>query len=788
MMENYNFRKKMLQRVGSLLACGATLLLFGSCIDSDKDYFDAELTKQIYDSGYPVSDIDPEQDWKTTQSVLVNVSVNEDELTGYRVRVYDSYPLADDSSAKLLTEGEAANGSPFVSKFDCPATLEGVFVMRTDDHNRNLVKYVAVDGGKVDAAFGAVTRSAVSTRSASASTRSGEVSVPVCSPDKTEAEVKALLANATEFTAETSMKPGEIYYVPAGKSVTYKSGFGYTNTGNVLIVQGTLIMDGAWQDLVVQQGTEVYVLNGGKINITDNTRFYLNVVPLTIYKGGEVSGYQVSLNGSNTVYNAGVFNVSQYSSNGGLLYNAESGEMSVSYVDLNRDDAIFVNRGKATFGSSHENSQIYNSGNLSVTGGFAGRLYNDGQVEIEKVVNQNSQFNTSCYMKFNGDFMGSLTVSDNTAVAINGNYSASWGGALNLGNNSMIVVKGNANFNGLNVKGPSSGYALVRADILTGANGLNSTGNVYYEINSIDPGLQNDFNVWMGYYYQMLTNDNGTVSKWNESPFTLPAGDCTGDGTEPANQGTTVEDTPATYTYVFEDNYPYLGDYDFNDIVLNVTTKYEREAETNKVQKVRISVNLAAVGATKKIGAALRLVNINKADIGSIEFEGNTSMRSTLQNSLFGTDTTESGDNNVVIPLFGDAHAVYGYTERLILNTGSRNLDETYTMDIVITLANVNSSIPLISNDNLDFFIGTSYGTGRRAEVHLYDFLKYGATARGDIYEQNLEVAGNKTWALCAPEFKYPSEGVVITSIYPMFEGWAKNHTSNLDWYSHPVE
>jgi LruC domain-containing protein len=109
-------------------------------------------------------------------------------------------------------------------------------------------------------------------------------------------------------------------------------------------------------------------------------------------------------------------------------------------------------------------------------------------------------------------------------------------------------------------------------------------------------------------------------------------------------------------------------------------------------------------------------------------------------------------------------------------------------MDIIITPANTNSSVPLITKDNLDFFIGTSYGTGLRAEVHLYEFREYGATANGDTYEQNLEVAGNKTWAISVPGFRYPREGVVVTKAYPLFKEWAADHKTNLDWYDHPIE
>ena len=42
-------------------------------------------------------------------------------------------------------------------------------------------------------------------------------------------------------------------------------------------------------------------------------------------------------------------------------------------------------------------------------------------------------------------------------------------------------------------------------------------------------------------------------------------------------------------------------------------------------------------------------------------------------------------------------------------------------------------------------------------EVHLYEFWGYGATAAGTIQQENLDLAGNNTWAICVPYgFRYP--------------------------------
>ena len=39
----------------------------------------------------------------------------------------------------------------------------------------------------------------------------------------------------------------------------------------------------------------------------------------------------------------------------------------------------------------------------------------------------------------------------------------------------------------------------------------------------------------------------------------------------------------------------------------------------------------------------------------------------------------------------------------------------------------------------------------QRMEVHLYEFWGYGATAAGTIQQENLDLAGNNTWAICVP-------------------------------------
>ena len=69
---------------------------------------------------------------------------------------------------------------------------------------------------------------------------------------------------------------------------------------------------------------------------------------------------------------------------------------------------------------------------------------------------------------------------------------------------------------------------------------------------------------------------------------------------------------PQTYTYLFEENYPEAGDYDYNDVVLRIGQ--QRTAEN----QITIRVTISAVGAYKQIAGCIRLIGYRFQDIDSI--------------------------------------------------------------------------------------------------------------------------------------------------------------------------
>ena len=66
-----------------------------------------------------------------------------------------------------------------------------------------------------------------------------------------------------------------------------------------------------------------------------------------------------------------------------------------------------------------------------------------------------------------------------------------------------------------------------------------------------------------------------------------------------------------TFVYLFEEEYPEPGDYDYNDVVLRISMEHSGERE------VRLNVQLAAVGGEKQMAAAIRLAGYKYDEVES---------------------------------------------------------------------------------------------------------------------------------------------------------------------------
>jgi len=755
----------------------ASSISFTSCVDNEKTLFDADQLRQTYEETFPVKNIDPNGDWTMSHKVTAHVSVNGDLGTDYKIQIFDADPLSSESTAKILAEGTANQSTTLNVVMDCATALNKVFVARIDNHGHYMVQPVAIENGEVTAQLG--HEKDVPTRSMSRTVP--KTGIPAMGAPYTADDISSKKAIATDVQAGWDLGAGSGWFeyakLPVFKekerwfkiqSGTFNKGFTTTGTSGgaqavkVIVPQGsTWIIESSYQFSDI---TEIVVENGGKVEIAKNASLVLtNKSYLTVMPGGSIIG-------------EGTIQITNGSSG---LRNYNAGTINCSVLDFNGGVGVFYNYGLLQL-ERYEAS----------TNGM--ELVNHGTMEAESINgNNNTNIKNGCYLK-TGKFQFGTLVMGNTSEAIceelgyNGNDND-----IVMEAQSMLTCTGKASLY-RTVTGPTVGTALLRINEIANLSGLaqsNSkvTNNIICEITDQTYKGEAHYD-WSPFAWLVNKGlqQGATYCNPGKADFILPAdGECIKEGYNSDENPDDVEIRNAVYSYAFEDNYPQAGDYDFNDIVLNVNLP----AAGNDVKELKYIVDLRAVGAVKQLGAGLRIREFDKSNVEEVSFgAGATQRTNSLNSGIFENASYETNGNELVIPLFGDAHYVYGYTgsQRPMLNTGNAStpLTNIYTLEVNIKLKNA-ISIPSVT-DGLDFFIAYQGGAQKRTEIHLNQFNS--PTANGQLADKEvLDVikAVNNTWALCVPEkFAYPTETTVITDAYAKFADWAHDQAMNTDWYN----
>ena len=275
---------------------------------------------------------------------------------------------------------------------------------------------------------------------------------------------------------------------------------------------------------------------------------------------------------------------------------------------------------------------------------------------------------------------------------------------------------------------------------------------------------------------------------------------------------------PEKYTFCFEDNFPEPGDYDFNDVVARVSMqKFPCAAGSEKQRDtLEVTIDLTAVGATKQIASALRLVGVN-ADMVEGKYKLDDSFHPNPNNELkdiipwnekkgkeFLTQREGEG-TDIYIPLFNDAHyaingGTYEYQKYFYNTLKDANHDRAQYTDpkrnvYRIIFKDNKEAFNNFSAANLDLFIIEGYN-GSWFEVHTYPYKN--AKVIHNYPENNVVYP----WALMIPgNFKYPYEFVQIGSYLNgvkkgayqtdghSFAEWAldPSHNTATDWYNYPM-
>ena len=240
-------------------------------------------------------------------------------------------------------------------------------------------------------------------------------------------------------------------------------------------------------------------------------------------------------------------------------------------------------------------------------------------------------------------------------------------------------------------------------------------------------------------------------------------------------------------TYLFEDNWPGTGDYDFNDLVMGYRYNTVTNA-ANQVVELKATLVATAAGATFKNAFGFQLDGLSPQLVTSVTGT-DTKSASWLSLSANGTEANQTYAN--VIVLDDISRVLPSPNNNPIVNTISGS---TYvkpdTINVTIAFAD-GKVVPTAISINPYLIINQNRGR----ELHMANKVPTSAAnpsyfgANDDksipasgIYYVNIN---NLPWALDVPlTIPYPIEGVNVTAAYLNLANWAQSSgTKFTDWY-----
>jgi LruC domain-containing protein len=308
-----------------------------------------------------------------------------------------------------------------------------------------------------------------------------------------------------------------------------------------------------------------------------------------------------------------------------------------------------------------------------------------------------------------------------------------------------------------------------------------------------DGGSDNDFNDAVFY---TTVNPITAVDLGEYKPIDKP-GDTDGDGVSDVFDEYKTDKLKAfnnyypsknvTGTLAFEDLWPYKGDYDFNDLVVDYNINQVTNGK-NEVVSIDSKILVRADGATYRNALAFAL-NTAPANIASVTGQKNTKNYLKLL-----SNGAEAGQAKAVVPVFDDAYNALPYPGAGVgINTVE---DSPYsTPDTMFVNINFVTPVAFTTLGTPPYNPFMIVNRVRGVEVHLPN---HAPTSLADMSilgkGQDNSNPGTSTyyvsdtslpWAINFPEsFDYPAEKQDITQAHLMFNDWAISRGySSMDWY-----
>lgn len=712
----------MIRNFWILMVIGLSLLA-SSC---KKDVAEGNVeTPGGSDAGMEKLIVPTDFNWSVQTDVKLKIGLPADAGSQmHTIEVYNANPF---EGGKLLAKGSASATKAFEAAFQVATIAKEIFVLTTNPGRaKTLVAYPVSKQMNIQlgSAPGGMQMQAVMVQTS-------------VSPDcTTDCSATVALTNNGWVTVDN----GRTICVRGNNltfNVTYGTGGGTLRIcGTGLSVQN--VNNNAGQSNIGIQVTANSSVQFASLNFNNKNQTLTNYGTTTMVNNMAMAG--------------------DFTNYGTLITN---GDYNIN--SPNKENAIHLNYGTIRVGSTmnvNAESTMKNEGKIYIQRDLAvngrGYLENRCLIEVKEVFSNNNLVDNYGYIQ-----VGSRT-------QLNGNTD------YNQYTGAMLLTK-DFHHNG-RVEG-KNGSSLIKTTAETRINGGASVRGFiqYCDQNGVET---NNGSFTMGAalgcdLYIAKTDCNTAGNGTPTCPDADNDGVCDADDCFPNDATKAYCNTVPAGTLAFEDNWPWTGDYDMNDLLM----EYDYRIITNKDNKVvRVEGNfkLRATGGANQNGFA-------------IEFPV---LRGSVTNVTGGT--LEAGQPNAVVVLFTNMR-----NEMRSWNT-FRN--QALIPEVPYTIAFDVANGPDLSSFGLSMYNPFIWNNGRAGgrgfETHLpgkqptalANTAIFGTGRDGTVpgtATTYVTKVGRLPWALHIPvRFDYPVEKVDINNAYLRFGAWATSGgTQHPDWY-----
>jgi LruC domain-containing protein len=699
-----------------------SVFIFFTTCKKDKNSNDAgngaDLTKNV-DS---ISQMKVPEGFLYQATRKVPVTIQVANSAACKVQLFDGNPI---SNGDLLASGIANNVQPFTAQISIPSALDVVYLVVTDPNNISQTTILNATGSEIN----------ISNLGKRGSNQSLQKSQPA-SPD--------CLTGCTQ-------------------TVTGNNSINLNNANSVVCVTGNF--NGS---IDINRGTVRICGNAVISNCNLN-----NDAILLIARGASVTFNSININGQNSIFRnwSSSVTISGTFSPGGQVTNY--GNLTINGQFNVNGQAVVLNEGNLSIsGALNNNKTITNNGSLAVQGAFA---QNGGGV-----------FTNNCRFTVGQTFTLNNPLQNNSYIAVTGSSTINGGGVLTMSNAAMFTTNGITINNIIQGTGTRSLVKVVGNTTINGGGRLN--GNLQYcDAN----GIETNTGVISGTVEQACNLYIQTTSCNPEGNGTILIPDTDNDGvndsldeypTNPLLAFNNYFPTDTTFaTVAFEDLWPSKGDYDLNDLVVDLRHNLITNAAGN-VARFEGSYKLRAAGGAQKLAFCMQF----------------PFSRNSVQNASGAT--IETNQENLVMNLFENSKTELAFWNTVL--SQPQVAPKTYAISFNIT--NGASLASLGGVNEFDPFIWINEPSkGRGYEVHLpgkpntplANTSVFGyADDASKIGSKYYLSKTNLPWAILIPEtFTYcqelrmladPTAAPDITQVYLHFAQWVQSGGAIYkDWY-----